>query len=134
METTPKSIPGTIALVGLRIFGCFFLALGLFGSVLRWTLPQLLPHTALHVAVSFALFFCGALVGLAVLFRFRWAAILLSATYAFIGYVAVSNAADGMFPSELSPASVAWLMALALLPAFLTVVAWQQLRWWRAKG
>ena len=116
----------------LQLFGGAFILFGLLGSVFRWLFPSRLLHSHLDIVFSVVIFCCAAIIGLAVVYRYRWGAIVLSVWFGFLGAQQIYGMIHGFFlphPPDFSPIQIGGMAVFALLPAFVTAIAWKRLRW-----
>jgi hypothetical protein len=125
-------IVGRSALAILQLFGGAFVLFGMLGSVFRWLFPSRILHSHWHMVLSVVIFFCAAIAGLGVVYRYRWAAIVLSGWFGFLGVLQTYGMIHGFFlphPPNFSPVQIGGVATFALLPALVTVIAWKRLRW-----
>ena len=120
------------ASIALRLLGALFVAFGLLGSLLLPFVPAPRMHLSrIELLCKVVIALCAVAVGAAVMFRFRLAAIVLSAWFGYLGAEEVYGMVHGFSlprPPHFSPVEIVGMAAFALVPAVLTAVAWKQLR------
>ena len=125
------SVVRTTAFWVLWVLGGLFSFYGLFGLVSPWILHPRFPVTSLQLLCHLAISLAAAIVGLAVVLRFRIAAIVLCVWFAYLEALQIWGTLHGFYlphPPPYSAFDIVILVLLALLPVVLTILSWRALR------
>jgi hypothetical protein len=122
MVKPPVNLARAIAVVLVQICGAIFSLMGLGCSIIGTVLRYRFPQSHLYLFCQLLVCLAAVLVGLATVFRYRMAAVVVASSCLLL----CVDAAHGM--ARYSRFEIIAELLIALIPAIVTVFAWPRLR------